>query len=198
MNTIEMQSITAMAHLKSCILYFMDPSEQCGYSIEAQCKLFHSIKPLFAGKPIMLVLNKTDVVRIADLPAESRALVEEITRSPDVQHLEISCHSDEGVMALKTRACDALLAHRVDAKLAGSKLASVANRIHVAQPKPRDDVVRAPFIPDAVLARKRYDKEDPARPRLLRDQELAEGGPGVFNFSMKCACRTPRGPGWTG
>ena len=41
MNTIEMQSITALAHLKSCILYFMDPSEQCGYSIEAQvCYVF--------------------------------------------------------------------------------------------------------------------------------------------------------------
>ena len=36
MNTIEMQSITAMAHLKACILYFMDLSEQCGYTIEAQ------------------------------------------------------------------------------------------------------------------------------------------------------------------
>ena len=36
MNTIEMQSITALAHLKSCILYFMDLSEQCGYTIEAQ------------------------------------------------------------------------------------------------------------------------------------------------------------------
>jgi nucleolar GTP-binding protein len=32
MNTIEMQSITALAHLKSCVLYLIDPSEQCGYS----------------------------------------------------------------------------------------------------------------------------------------------------------------------
>jgi GTP1/Obg family GTP-binding protein len=39
MNTIEMQSITAMAHLKACILYFMDLSEQCGYTIEAQVRL---------------------------------------------------------------------------------------------------------------------------------------------------------------
>lgn len=36
MNTIEMQSITALAHLKACVLYFMDLSEQCGYSVEAQ------------------------------------------------------------------------------------------------------------------------------------------------------------------
>lgn len=36
MNTIEMQSITALAHLKSAVLYFMDLSEQCGYTVEAQ------------------------------------------------------------------------------------------------------------------------------------------------------------------
>jgi len=43
MNTIEMQSITALAHLKSCILYFMDLSEQCGYTIEAQVPFFFTL-----------------------------------------------------------------------------------------------------------------------------------------------------------
>ena len=38
MNTIEMQSITALAHLKACVLYFMDLSEQCGYTVEAQVR----------------------------------------------------------------------------------------------------------------------------------------------------------------
>jgi nucleolar GTP-binding protein len=35
-NTIEMQSITALAHLRAAILYFVDISESCGYSIEQQ------------------------------------------------------------------------------------------------------------------------------------------------------------------
>jgi len=43
MNTIEMQSITALAHLKSCVLYFMDLSEQCGYTVEAQVSVTFSI-----------------------------------------------------------------------------------------------------------------------------------------------------------
>jgi nucleolar GTP-binding protein len=133
----------------------------------------------------MLVLNKIDVMRLDDLSADNRALVDEILNAPDVQNVQISCYSDEGVMELKTKACDALLAHRVDGKLKGTKLAAVANRIHVAQPKPRDELVRAPFIPDAVLARKKFDREDPERRRLLKDQEAEEGGPGVFNFSMK-------------
>ncbi|KAH7928919.1 P-loop containing nucleoside triphosphate hydrolase protein [Leucogyrophana mollusca] len=185
MNTIEMQSITALAHLKSCVLYFMDLSEQCGYTVEAQCKLFHSIKPLFGGKPTVLVINKIDVTRLEDLTPDNRALVQEIIDKEDVTCVQVSCYSEEGVMDLKNKACDALLAHRVDTKLKGSKINSVINRIHVAQPKARDDVVRAPFIPDAVKERKKYDKDDPDRRKLLKDIEAEEGGAGVFNINMK-------------
>ncbi|OAX40912.1 P-loop containing nucleoside triphosphate hydrolase protein [Rhizopogon vinicolor AM-OR11-026] len=185
MNTIEMQSITALAHLKSCVLYFMDLSEQCGYTVEAQCKLFHSIKPLFNGKPTMLVINKIDVTRLEDLTPENRALVQEIIDAEDVQCIQVSCYSEEGVMDLKNKACDALLAHRVESKLKGTKINSVINRIHVAQPKARDDLVRTPFIPDVIKERKKYDKDDPDRKKLLRDIELEEGGAGVFNINIK-------------
>lgn len=133
----------------------------------------------------MLVLNKTDVTRLEDLTPDVRAFVQEIIDIPEVHHLQISCYSEEGVMALKTAACDALLAHRVENKLKGTKINAIANRIHVAQPKPRDDVVRAPFIPDVIKDRKKYDKEDPERRRLERDIELEEGGAGVYNMNMK-------------
>merc|ERR1719261_648787 len=53
-NTIEMQAITALAHLQSTVLYFIDISESCGYTITQQCSLFHSIKPLFVNKPLLL------------------------------------------------------------------------------------------------------------------------------------------------
>lgn len=35
-NVIEMQAITALAHLRACILYFFDLSEQCGHNLEEQ------------------------------------------------------------------------------------------------------------------------------------------------------------------
>ena len=35
-NTIEMQAITALAHLRAAVLYFMDVSELCGNTIEQQ------------------------------------------------------------------------------------------------------------------------------------------------------------------
>ncbi|KAF8530499.1 P-loop containing nucleoside triphosphate hydrolase protein [Hysterangium stoloniferum] len=185
MNTIEMQSITALAHLRSCILYFMDLSEQCGYTVEAQCKLFHSIKPLFSGKPTLLVINKIDIMRPEDLNPSDAALLTEITSSGDVKLVQTSCYSEEGVMDVKNAACDALLAHRVETKLKGTKINSVANRIHVSVPKPRDDIVREPFIPDAVKERKKYDRDDPDRKKLERDIELEEGGAGVYNINLR-------------
>lgn len=153
--------------------------------IQFKCKLYHSIKPLFAGKPTVLVINKTDVKRLEDLEPSSRAFVEEIITSPDIKHIQVSCYTEEGVMDLKNLACDTLLAHRVENKLKGSKIDSVINRIHVAQPKARDDVERKPFIPDKILERKKYDKNDPNRRKLQRDIELEEGGPGVYNINLK-------------
>ena len=124
-------------------------------------------------------------MRLEDVHPDSRALIQEIIDQEDVQCVQVSCYSEEGVMDLKNKACDALLAHRVDNKMKGSKINSIVNRIHVAQPKPRDDVVREPFIPEAVKQRKKYDKNDPERRRLQRDIELEEGGPGVFNINLK-------------
>lgn len=185
MNTIEMQSITALAHLRACVLYFIDLSEQCGYSLQAQCALFHSIKPLFAGKPVLLVLNKIDVCRLEDVPTESRTPVEEIMKLEGVKSVQVSCYTEEGVTNVKTTACDSLLAQRVDTKLKGSKINAVINRIHVSQPKPRDDVERKPFIPESVLNKKKYDKNDSDRRLLEKDIEVAEGGAGVYNINMK-------------
>ena len=135
----------------------------------------------------MLVINKIDVCRLSDLSPATRVLVDDIINSEGVQCIEVSCYSDEGVMDLKTKACDALLAHRVENKLKGNKINSVINRIHVALPKPRDDVERAPYIPDAVLNRKKFDRDDPDRRRLERDIEAEEGGAGVYVINMKSA-----------
>lgn len=37
-NTIEMQAITALAHLRAAVLYIMDASEQCGHTLEEQVR----------------------------------------------------------------------------------------------------------------------------------------------------------------
>lgn len=184
-NTIEMQSITAMAHLRSCIMYFMDLSEQCGYSIEDQVHLFHSIKPLFANKPIVLVINKIDQVRPEDLPAEQKALIEDIMNQENATVLSMSCYNEIGVMDVRNAACDKLLQARVEMKMNSNKINDVINKIHLATPAPRDGIARLPNIPDGALDRVKYDKNDPNRPKTEKDLEVEAGGAGVYNYDMK-------------
>ena len=69
------QAITALAHLRAAILYIMDVSEQCGHTLEEQIELFNGIKPLFANKPLLVVLNKVDVVRPEELSEEKQELL---------------------------------------------------------------------------------------------------------------------------
>ncbi|MCJ1346592.1 Nucleolar GTP-binding protein 1 [Peltigera leucophlebia] len=192
MNTIEMQSITAIAHLRSVILYFMDLSEQCGYSVQAQIQLFQSIKPLFANKLVFVVINKIDIMRPEDLDAETKEKLNSILKTGNVEMLQLSCTTAEGVTEVKNAACERLIADRVAQKLKagtssggtiGGRLGDLLTRIHVAQPL--GGVVREPFIPEAVKELKKFDKNDPDRRRLARDIEEENGGAGVFNVDLK-------------
>ena len=192
MNTIEMQSITAIAHLRSAILYFMDLSEQCGYTVQAQMQLFTSIKPLFANKLVFIVINKIDVTRPEDLDEESQAQLQALLKPGDVEMLQLSCTTTEGVQEVKNAACERLIADRVAQKLkagtnssgaVGGRLGDVLTRIHVA--RPMDGIVRESFIPEAAKSKAKYDKNDPSRPKLARDIEEENGGAGVYNVDLK-------------
>ncbi|KAI0899993.1 nucleolar GTP-binding protein [Annulohypoxylon nitens] len=192
MNTIEMQSITAIAHLRSAILYFMDLSEQCGYSVSAQMQLFKSIKPLFSNKLVFIVINKIDILRPEELDEKTGGELQALVSSGEVELLQLSCNTQEGVQEVKNAACERLLADRVAQKLKagtsnngniGGRLADVMTRIHVAQPM--GGATQETFIPDAVKGLKKYDKDDPERRRLARDIEAENGGAGVYNVDLK-------------
>ncbi|CAO1615275.1 unnamed protein product [Parajaminaea phylloscopi] len=189
MNTIEMQSITALAHLRAAILYFMDLSEQCGYTIEAQVQLYNSIKPLFANKPTMIAINKTDATRLSDLDDERAQLVRNLVEEGDgkVMLTELSTYTEEGVMEARNKACDALLEMRVEQKTKGPKGNAILSRLHVAQPQKRDDLERKPVVPEgfADAERKRYNRDDPTRRRTERDIQEENGGAGVHSIDFK-------------
>ena len=121
-NVIEMQAVTALAHLRAAILYFFDISEQCGHTLDEQVKLFESIKPLFVNKPLLVVANKADVLRLEDLPDEKRTALKEIEDNEKVPLFEMSTITDMGVMEVKTEACERLLSYRVDQKIKTKKV----------------------------------------------------------------------------
>jgi len=182
-NTIEMQSITALAHLRACVLYFMDLSEQCGFSVAAQVSLFHSIKPLFINKPLILVLNKADITRLNDASEEIKQLVQTIV-DEGATLVEASTMTEEGITTVKNTACEKLLASRVEQKMKGKKISEVLNKLHLATPHKRDEKPRPALIPEVTLNRVKYDSKDPNRMKLEKDLEAEAGGAGKYNVDL--------------
>ncbi|KAL1894406.1 Nucleolar GTP-binding protein 1 [Sporothrix stenoceras] len=203
MTTIEMQSISALAHINCAVLFFLDPSENCGYPLETQCALFKSLAPIFAQRSVYLVSNKSDILRLSDLEPEARAQIDGLAQASHVVGtLELSCATGEGVTELKKTVCSTLIADRVAKKMTaaqatagkeGTRGEAVLRRIHVAYPKdaegnpiPRGEVI----IPDAIKekwAQKGKEDESGAPAQMNREKllELEQGGAGVYNFDMR-------------
>lgn len=183
-NVIEMQAITALAHLRACVLFFMDLSGQCGYSIEQQLSLFKSIRPLFTGKPLVVVLNKCDVCTIDDVSRADHDAILSAIEEAEAKWITTSTLTDIGVGDLKTLACDLLLAHRSEQKEGGGRFQAIQNRLYCAVPTARDDIEREAFVPESVLEC----LEDPTkktRRKTERDYEWENGGPGRYQANHR-------------
>jgi nucleolar GTP-binding protein len=59
-NHIELQAISALKHVGDVMLFIIDPSETCGYTLEKQMHLLEEIKNEF-GIPMIVAANKTDI-----------------------------------------------------------------------------------------------------------------------------------------
>ncbi|EGB11113.1 hypothetical protein AURANDRAFT_22083 [Aureococcus anophagefferens] len=195
-NVIEMQAVTALAHLPCAVLFFVDVSEQCGYTIEQQSSLFHSIRALFADKQLVLVANKTDAKKVEDLDAGRKQLLEDMlsahrTNGPGgdemAKMVEMSNVTEQGVADVKNLACDLLLAHRVEKRRAyqgGARVRDRLNRLHGTTPDAVEDIrkVAAAARSEADAAEARVAKAAP-RP-TERDVMWRNGGPGVYSADL--------------
>lgn len=188
-NTIEMQSITALAHLKACILFFIDISESCGYTIDQQISLFNNIKPLFLNKPVLIVFSKIDLQKFLELPIEDQEKLKKVLEQEGMGSVEMSNKSGEGINIVKTKACDQLLNHRINQKaeaLAGGSMIlkreeDFLKGMHISLPKKRDNKERPSQVPEGVTL---GEKKALNRPTLKQIQEQC-GGAGVFNFPLQ-------------
>lgn len=189
-NTIEMQAITALAHLNACILFFIDISQQCGYTIEQQIKLFKSIRKLFytvdpetdetvISKPIVLVLTKIDTTPYEDLTKEEQTLITKTAEESKAYVVKMSNIDGTGIGEVKQTACDILLDHRLTQKAKNPKKAeSILNRIYVATPKKKDAVERPPQIPKSVLQGLKRPEDKPT----VLEMQVEKGGAGVWSY----------------
>ena len=208
-NIIEMQTITALAHLDACILYFIDVSENCGYSISQQVSLFDSIRPLFKNKPLVIIANKTDLRAYNDLPEKDRKCIEDVAKEHQTYLIQMSNTTGNGVFDVKSKACDILLKYReVTNHGASTKDITGLDKIYIAQPTQiRDNRKRLPNIPQSFIEEKNNKiteekNEKVEEEKFLREDTIntlekkitnnkvkeiieANGGVGVYYFPQR-------------
>lgn len=83
-NNIEKQAVLALRYLTDVMLFILDPSETCGYSMKKQTELLESIRSNFKGVPIMVAESKMDLV------------------CTDNETIHFSAETGDGVSELKT------------------------------------------------------------------------------------------------
>lgn len=174
-NTIEMQAINALAHLDAAVLYFIDISEECGYSLDDQLSLFNSIRPLFKAKPLIIVLNKIDLCPFENLPKKQQ---DELTRAAQENNtylIKMSNVSNVGVIDVKSTACDILIEYRKantnKTMKQGNNLEQFNNRIFVSEPQQRDNKKRPINIPNGIKERQMVEDENKKKPLNEVDED---------------------------
>ena len=154
-NTIEMQAITALAHLNATILYFIDLSPLTQYSIQQQCRLFNQLKPLFNNKPVLIICNKADLRKLNDLNKSELNEINKIAKfNKNTTIMEMSNINEFNVMNVRNKACDLLLDKRVDIKLNNNNTKNIdmlQNKLFIAYPQKRDNKIRGTNIPQTVI-----------------------------------------------
>ncbi|GMH16039.1 hypothetical protein Nepgr_017880 [Nepenthes gracilis] len=195
-NIIEMCSITALAHLRAVVLFFLDISGLCGYIVAQQAALFHSFKLLFMNKQLINVCNKTNLQLLDKISDEDRMQLMEMNTEamktmigqggePAKKEgvlLAMSTLNEEGIIALKNEACERLLDQRVELKMKSKKINDCLNLFHVAVLKSWDQKERPPHIPQAVLeakAKQAAGKAEKEKRLIEKDFENMNGGAGV-------------------
>ncbi len=80
-NSIEKQGILALKYLATCIVFLLDTTESCGYTMDKQIGLLQEIESSF-HVPIIVVENKADMMKT------------------DSNRMKISAKTGEGIEAL--------------------------------------------------------------------------------------------------
>ncbi|HEC87862.1 MAG: 50S ribosome-binding GTPase [Methanomicrobia archaeon] len=70
-NEMELKAISSLRHLAYLIVFVLDPSETCGYSLEEQLNLLEDVKSMEI--PMIVSQNKSDLKYIADIPIKMSA-----------------------------------------------------------------------------------------------------------------------------
>lgn len=83
-NEIEQVAIAALGHLADIIVYLLDPSESCGYTMTQQQQLLQRLKQEFTDTTFIVVKTKNDLYTSSS------------------EELTVSCKTEQGIEELKS------------------------------------------------------------------------------------------------
>jgi nucleolar GTP-binding protein len=86
-----------------------------------QASLLRSIRPLFANKPRVLAINKTDLVQLFDLTGEDKDTMAAVQADFKTERISMSTIEESGVSKVMGSCCDKLKEQRVDAKISAAR-----------------------------------------------------------------------------
>ncbi|MBI3033859.1 50S ribosome-binding GTPase [Candidatus Woesearchaeota archaeon] len=83
-NRIELQSVLALKHLANIMVFVIDPTETCGYSLEEQEKLLQDVRKTFRIG-VITVISKADILVPESLIAIRQVHPDAIILSPETK-----------------------------------------------------------------------------------------------------------------
>ena len=118
--------------------------------------LFTSIKPLFKNKPLVIVLNKTDLKPYSAVSQDDKTLIENMVKENNTYLIQMSNESGDGISDMKSSACDILTEFRFANKKKTERAIgdNVLDKIYVAQPTGRGERTSKVNVPNSVVIEK--------------------------------------------
>lgn len=101
---------------------------------------------------MVIVLTKIDLQSYKELEPKMKSEIEKLAKETNAYLIQMSNQSGDGIADVRAKACDILLDHRLTLKAKDPKKAeAIMNKLHISQPKKRDNIVRDATIPDTVI-----------------------------------------------
>lgn len=142
--------------------------------------MFKNIKPLFQSKPLVIVLTKIDLVKYVELEKSAKTLIEALAKEHNAYLIQMSNQSGDGISDVKQKSCDILLDYRLTQKAKDPKKAeALMNRLHITQPKKRDNLERPAVVPETV--KQGLKKQGPT----IKELQEEFGGAGNFYIPVE-------------
>lgn len=88
-NKIELRAIIALRYLAAAIVFVVDPSETCGFTLDYQLNLYREIVRSFVHTPVMVALNKADLVDAERLTEARKAFGGDVLETIGTRNLGV-------------------------------------------------------------------------------------------------------------